>query len=440
MRVGHVWLVGAGPGDPGLMTVRGLEALRGADVVVYDRLINPTLLNEAPAEAIRIYAGKLTESHGLSQEDINVLLIAHARRGRSVVRLKGGDPFVFGRGGEEAEALAASAIPFEVVPGVSAAVAVPAYAGIPLTHRRLASSFAVVTGHEDATRGGPHVDWSRLATAVDTLVILMGARSLPRIAATLVSCGRAPSTPVALIRWGTTEAQETMTCTLGDLADPQAALDLRPPLVTVIGDVVSLRDQLRWFDEEAGRTFDLAGPEVALPSPDANETETIELDVAVVAATDVPEEDRFAVAVVRRLCESARTRDGAAAVVEPVSSDVPGRDLRHVRRLSSAEGRSVSSISTISASPSPSARSAAITRREPGAAEPGYAEDLVDLLVGASLGRREVEWNFTQCPHLCRPAMRRPIISLVRLGSVQGPGPARSCGRSRGHDRLRRPD
>ena len=248
MRVGHVWLVGAGPGDPGLMTVRGLEALRGADVVVYDRLINPTLLDEAPADAIRIYAGKLTESHGLSQEDINVLLIAHARRGRSVVRLKGGDPFVFGRGGEEAEALAASAIPFEVVPGVSAAVAVPVYAGIPLTHRRLASSFAVVTGHEDATRGGPHVDWSRLATAVDTLVILMGARSLPRIAATLVSCGRAPSTPVALIRWGTTEAQETMTCTLGDLADPQASLDLRPPLVTVIGDVVSLRDQLRWFD------------------------------------------------------------------------------------------------------------------------------------------------------------------------------------------------
>ena len=135
-----------------------------------------------------------------------------------------------------------------MVPGVSAAVAVPAYAGIPLTHRRLASSFAVVTGHEDATRGGPHVDWSRLATAVDTLVILMGARSLPRIAATLVACGRAPSTPVALISWGTTEAQETITCTLGDLADPQASLDLRPPLVTVIGDVVSLRDQLRWFD------------------------------------------------------------------------------------------------------------------------------------------------------------------------------------------------
>jgi len=241
MRVGHVWLVGAGPGDPGLMTVRGLEALRGADVVVYDRLVNPTLLDEVPAKALRI-------SHCLPQEDINALLIAHARRGRSVVRLKGGDPFVFGRGGEEVEALAASAIPFEVVPGVSAAVAVPAYAGIPLTHRRLASSFAVVTGHEDATKGPAHVDWSRLATAVDTLVILMGARSLPRIAAELVAGGRAPSTPVALIRWGTTEAQETTTVTLADLADPQASFDLRPPLVTVVGDVVSLREQLRWFD------------------------------------------------------------------------------------------------------------------------------------------------------------------------------------------------
>jgi len=230
------------------MTVRGLEALRGADVVVYDRLVNPTLLDEAPADALRIYAGKLTESHCLPQEDINALLIAHARRGRRVVRLKGGDPFVFGRGGEEAEALAASAIPFEVVPGVSAAVAVPAYAGIPLTHRRLASSFAVVTGHEDATKGPGHLDWSRLATAVDTLVILMGARSLPRIAAELVAGGRASSTPVALIRWGTTEAQETTTVTLGDLADSQASLDLRPPLVTVVGDVVSLREQLRWFD------------------------------------------------------------------------------------------------------------------------------------------------------------------------------------------------
>ncbi len=248
MRVGHVWLVGAGPGDPGLMTVRGLEALRGAEVVVYDRLVNPALLGEAPADALRIYAGKLTESHSLPQDDINALLVAHARRGHRVVRLKGGDPFVFGRGGEEAEALAASGIPFEVVPGVSAAVAVPGYAGIPLTHRRLASSFAVVTGHEDPTKGAPHVDWSRLATAVDTLVILMGARSLPRIAAKLVAGGRAPSTPVALIRWGTTEAQETVTGTLGDLADPRASLDLRPPLVTVIGDVVTLRAQLRWFD------------------------------------------------------------------------------------------------------------------------------------------------------------------------------------------------
>src|SRR5438876_2549640 len=248
MRVGRVALVGAGPGDPGLLTIRGRKLLRSADVVVYDRLVHPRVIDLAPPDALRIFAGKARGVHALPQEDINALLVAHARRGRRVVRLKGGDPFVFGRGGEEAMALAASAIPFEVVPGVSAAVAVPAYAGIPLTHRRLASSFAVVTGHEDATKGPAHLDWSRLATAVDTLVILMGARSLPRIAAELVAGGRASSTTVALIRWSTTEAQETMTCTLGDLADPQAALDFRPPLVTVIGDVVSLRDPLRWFD------------------------------------------------------------------------------------------------------------------------------------------------------------------------------------------------
>src|SRR5437016_11016345 len=208
MRVGHVWLVGAGPGDPGLMTVRGLEALRGADVVVYDRLINPTLLDEAPADAIRIYAGKLTESHGLSQEDINVLLIAHARLGRLVVRLKGGDPFVFGRGGEEAEALAAAGIPFDVVPGVSAAVAVPAYAGIPLTHRRLSSSFAVVTGHDDPEKRRAPVDWAALATAVDTLVVLMGQTQLARIVRELIAHGRPPDTPVALISNGTTASQD----------------------------------------------------------------------------------------------------------------------------------------------------------------------------------------------------------------------------------------
>ena len=247
MRVGTVSLVGAGPGDPGLLTVRGLDRLRRAEVVVYDRLVNPGLLDEGPPEALRIFAGKLADLHPLPQEQINALLIAHARRGRRVVRLKGGDPFVFGRGGEEAEALAKAGIPFEVVPGVSSAVAVPAYAGIPLTHRRRASSFAVVTGHEDACKDGPGVDWERLATAVDTLVVLMGARTLPRIVGKLLAHGRSPETPVALIRWGTTEAQETVTGTLADILDKAASL--RPPVVAVIGEVVKLRDRLRWFED-----------------------------------------------------------------------------------------------------------------------------------------------------------------------------------------------
>ncbi|MFQ5945800.1 MAG: uroporphyrinogen-III C-methyltransferase [Anaerolineae bacterium] len=247
MSVGTVYLVGAGPGDPGLLTVRGLALLREAEVVVYDRLLNPALLDEAPPEALRIFAGKLTGTHHLPQEQINTLLITHARRGRRVVRLKGGDPFIFGRGGEEAEALAEARIPFEVVPGVSSAVAVPAYSGIPLTHRKLSSSFAVVTGYEDPAKDEPSVSWAQLATAVDTLVVLMGVTALPRIVSALVAHGRSPDTPVALIRWGTTEAHETITGTLGDIVE--RGRGIRPPVVAIVGDVVGLRDQLRWFKE-----------------------------------------------------------------------------------------------------------------------------------------------------------------------------------------------
>lgn len=243
-----MYLVGAGPGDPGLLTVRGLELLRQAEVVVYDRLVNPVLLSEAPPDALRIYVGKLTGNHSLSQERINILLIAHARRGQCVVRLKGGDPFVFGRGGEEVEALADAGVPFEVVPGVSSAVAVPAYAGIPVTHRKLSSSFAVVTGHEDACKEEAAVEWGRLATAVDTLVILMGVRALTRIVPALLAHGRSPETPVALIRWGTTEAQETVIGNLGDIVGKAQAADLQPPVVAVIGEVVNLRDRIQWFE------------------------------------------------------------------------------------------------------------------------------------------------------------------------------------------------
>jgi uroporphyrinogen III methyltransferase/synthase len=243
----NVALVGAGPGDPGLMTVRGLALLRRAEVVVYDRLVDPRLLDEARPDALRVFVGKASGRHTLPQREINALLVRHAGRGRRVVRLKGGDPFVFGRGGEEAEALAGAGIPFEVVPGVSSAAAVPAYAGIPVTHRGTASSFAVVTGHEDEGKGANSVDWARLATAVDTLVVLMGTRSLPRIAAALLEAGRAPGTPVALVRWGTTDAQETVVGRLDQIATLAAAVRLAPPVVIVIGDVVNLRERLAWF-------------------------------------------------------------------------------------------------------------------------------------------------------------------------------------------------
>jgi uroporphyrinogen III methyltransferase/synthase len=241
MRRGAVALVGAGPGDPGLLTLRGRRLLRAADVVVYDRLVDPRLLELAPARALKIFAGKANGVHTLPQPEINELLIAHARRGRRVVRLKGGDPFIFGRGGEEAEALAEAGIPFEVVPGVSSALAVPAGAGIPLTHRRLSSSFAVVTGHDDRCKEGPGVDWARLATAVDTLVVLMGVANLPQIVSRLTAHGRRPDTPVALIRAGTTAGQQTVTGTLADIVARAADARLEPPVVIVIGDVVSLR-------------------------------------------------------------------------------------------------------------------------------------------------------------------------------------------------------
>jgi len=247
MKPGRVSLVGAGPGDPGLLTVRALERLREAEVVVYDRLVNPELLDEAPAEALRIFAGKRVGAHCLPQAAINALLVHHASAGRVVVRLKGGDPFVFGRGGEEALALAKAGIPFEVVPGVSSAIAVPAYAGIPVTHRGIASSFAVLTGHEDPAKDGDATDWRKLATAVDTLVILMAIGSFARIVAALLAHGRRPETPVALIRWGTTEAQEVRVGTLADIVGH--ARGLEPPVVAVVGDVVSLREQLAWSDE-----------------------------------------------------------------------------------------------------------------------------------------------------------------------------------------------
>jgi uroporphyrin-III C-methyltransferase len=237
---GRVVLVGAGPGDAELITVRGLRWLRGADVVVYDRLIDPALLAEAPGPAMKIFAGKSAARHCVPQAAIHGLMIHHALAGRVVVRLKGGDPFVFGRGGEEALACRMAGVECDVVPGVSSSIAAPAAAGIPVTHRGLASSFAVVTGHEDPTKPRSRVNWERLGTAVDTLIVLMGVAALPVITARLVNGGRDPLTPAAVVRWGTTEAQESVAGTLADIAE--RAAHLAPPAVIVVGDVVNLKD------------------------------------------------------------------------------------------------------------------------------------------------------------------------------------------------------
>ena len=241
--------MGAGPGDPGLMTVKGLDCLRLADVVIYDRLIDESILHEARPEAEKIYVGKASSHHTLEQETINHLLIQKAREGKVVVRLKGGDPFVLGRGGEEAEALAENHIPFEVVPGVSSAVAVPAYAGIPVTHREVASSFTVVTGHKASDRGEPNIAWDKLATGTDTLVILMGIGNLAYVVDQLIKNNKPPSTPAAVITHGTTGRQRCVTGTLQDIVAKVKSEDLRPPSVVVVGDVVQLRKHLRWFDK-----------------------------------------------------------------------------------------------------------------------------------------------------------------------------------------------
>jgi uroporphyrinogen III methyltransferase/synthase len=245
---GKVYLVGAGPGDPGLLTVRGREVLEQAEVVVYDRLVAPELVALAPPTAERVYVGKAPGQHTRTQAEINALLVERARAGRQVVRLKGGDPFVFGRGGEEAEALAAAGLPFEVVPGVSAAIAVPAYAGIPVTHRALASSFAVATGQEGPARAAEHVAYDRLGAAADTLVLLMGVERLPALVAALRAGGRPPATPVAVIEAGTLPEQRTVVATLADVVEQVQAAGLRPPAVTIVGEVVRLRERLRWFD------------------------------------------------------------------------------------------------------------------------------------------------------------------------------------------------
>lgn len=246
---GRVILVGAGPGDPDLITLRGARALRSADVVLYDELATEELLDLAPARALRINVGKRGhEEPTRTQAEINALLVEHARQGRTVVRLKGGDPFVFGRGGEELSACAEAGIPFEVVPGVSSAIAALAYAGIPVTDRRHAASFAVVTGHKDPSRPSEQTRWGALGTAVDTLVILMGMRNLPRLVEELIAGGKSGDTPAAAVMNGTLPEQRTCVSTLAQLPEAVRAAGLGAPAAVVIGDVVGLRATLGWWE------------------------------------------------------------------------------------------------------------------------------------------------------------------------------------------------
>src|SRR5271157_402736 len=246
MTPGKVYLVSAGPGDPGLLTLKGRQILERADCVIHDFLVNKDLLRLARADAEKIRVGGRGEADRLPQSKINQLLVGRAREGKMVCRLKGGDPYVFGRGGEEAQALARARIAFEVVPGVSAGHAVPAYAGIPITHRDITSTVTFIAGHEDPEKESSRLDWSQLGTYPGTLVFFMAVRNLPRITQALIEHGRSPATPAAVIEWGSLPEQKVIEGTLADIAARASAV--MTPAITVIGEVVSLRERLNWFE------------------------------------------------------------------------------------------------------------------------------------------------------------------------------------------------
>lgn len=249
-KKGKVYLIGAGPGDPGLLGLKAKECLETADAVVYDRLADPRIIEFCRKDAKMVYVGKASANHTMRQPDINKLLVKLAAEGKTVARLKGGDPFVFGRGGEEAIELLEAGLPFEFVPGVTSAIAVAEYAGIPVTHRHVATSFAVITGHEDPTKGESTINWKGLATAVDTLVFLMGVENIERISSQLIANGRSADCPAAVIRWGTRPEQRTLITTVGQAAADVKATGMKPPAIFLVGEVVKLREQLQWFDNK----------------------------------------------------------------------------------------------------------------------------------------------------------------------------------------------
>jgi uroporphyrin-III C-methyltransferase len=244
---GKVYIVGAGPGDAGLFTLKALDLIRSADIVLYDRLVSDDILKMIPSNIEKIYVGRNVGDDYSHQDETNRLMVDHAKDGKKVVRLKGGDPFIFGRGGEEAEFLRENGIEFEIVPGISSATASPAYAGIPLTHRLLSSSVAIVTGHEDAKKEELTVRWKELANAVDTIVVLMGMGRLKQIADDLVSAGMSKDTDVAIIESGTTKEQKVLLGNLSNIVDKVKNSDIKPPAIIVIGKVASLSEKLDWL-------------------------------------------------------------------------------------------------------------------------------------------------------------------------------------------------
>lgn len=255
--IGKVYLVGAGPGDPELITVKGLKAIQNADVILYDRLVNRELLRYAKNGAKRIFCGKFPHHHTMKQESIQNLLVKYAKSGQQVVRLKGGDPFVFGRGGEEALACVKNGIPFEVVPGISAGIAAPAYAGIPVTHRNMSKSFAFITAYQSGNQEADQ-NWSHLANGIDTLCIYMGVSQLPNIVRKLTAHGKPLETPIALIQWGTCTNQKTVVATLKTIVDKVKMEGMTNPSMIIIGEVVRLHKELDWFQKEFIPTLSVA--------------------------------------------------------------------------------------------------------------------------------------------------------------------------------------
>jgi uroporphyrinogen III methyltransferase/synthase len=392
---GTVYLVGAGPGDPGLMTRRALELIASADAILYDRLIPPGALDGAKPDADLRYVGKQPGGHSHTQEQINALLVELGQQGLNVVRLKGGDPFVFGRGGEEAQALAAAGVPFEVVPAVTAGVAAPAYAGIPVTHRDDASAVALVTGHEDPAKAESALDWPALAAFPGTLVLYMGIKNLDGIAARLIEGGRPPSEPVAVVERGTLPGQRTVRATLGDIAARVAEAGIRPPAITLVGSVARLRDELQWLERRPlfGRRVvvtrareQASGLAARLASLGAAVVETPAIRIEPRAGADV---DAAVAGIGEYALVVVTSPNGAALLMDAVER-------------AGGDARSLAGVSIAAIGPSTAAELRRRGIRADVVPAKAVAESLVEALEGVSVEGRRVL--------VARPADARDVV------------------------------